>query len=107
MTKEPTIRLYGEFKADVWAKEFLRIVKEKPEISQDVDTMRGWFANAIMTGYDLAHQEILKKIPSEREIKRIMQIYLLPKVIKDESAKGLRVPEMAEAIHNLLTGRMG
>lgn len=45
-------KLIGQFDADVWANEFVKIVKEKPEIVTDVDTMRGWFSNAIMAGYD-------------------------------------------------------
>lgn len=35
------------FDADIWAKEF---VERNP--GSDVDTMRTWFANAIMLGYD-------------------------------------------------------
>lgn len=40
-----------------WAKEFVKIVKEKPSIATDEGTMIGWFANAIMAGYDKAQQE--------------------------------------------------
>ena len=50
-------KLCGEFSAKVWAEEFVRSVKIKPEIATDEGTMLGWFANAIMAGYDKANQE--------------------------------------------------
>lgn len=37
--------------AQAWAKEFLRL---NPSIGIDEGTMIGWFANAIMSGYDYA-----------------------------------------------------
>jgi len=45
---------YGEFDALKWAEEFKRIY---PEGVPELDTMLGWFANAIMTGYDKAKNE--------------------------------------------------
>lgn len=50
--------LVGEFDAQVWAKEFVKIVKEKPEIATDEGTMISWFASAIMAGYDRAKREL-------------------------------------------------
>ena len=38
--------------ATVWAKEFVKLVKEKPEIAISEWTMTWWFANAIMAWYD-------------------------------------------------------
>lgn len=46
------VNLVGEFNAQVWAKEFVRIVKQNPEIPTDEGAMIGWFANSIMSGYD-------------------------------------------------------
>jgi hypothetical protein len=45
--------------AIIWAKEFMRILHQRlPKIEidwvVDEDLMRGWFANAIMAGYDEA-----------------------------------------------------
>ena len=40
------------FDAAVWAKAFVAHVKANPEIATDEGTMLGWFANAIMRGYD-------------------------------------------------------
>lgn len=40
--------------ARAWADEWLRTLKERPEIATDRDTMIGWFANSIMAGYDTA-----------------------------------------------------
>lgn len=45
------------FDGQTWAKEFIRHVKDRPEIATDEGTMIGWFANAIMVGYDRAKQE--------------------------------------------------
>jgi hypothetical protein len=45
-------KLNGEFNARVWANEFVGFVSNKPEIATDEGTMIGWFANAIMAGYD-------------------------------------------------------
>ena len=44
----------GEWDAQEWAKEFRRIFPDK---TPDEGTMIGWFANAIMTGYDTAKRE--------------------------------------------------
>jgi hypothetical protein len=46
--------LVGCTDARVWAREFVRLVGEKPEIATDEDTMIGWFANAIVAGEDSA-----------------------------------------------------
>jgi len=40
--------------AQVWAKEWMKTIKEHPEIANDEGAMIGWFANAIMAGYDTA-----------------------------------------------------
>lgn len=44
----------GEWDARKWAEEFRRIFPDK---SPDEGTMIGWFANAILTGYDYAKRE--------------------------------------------------
>lgn len=49
--------LVHSFDAREWATAFVRLVKEKPEIATDEGTMTGWFANAIMCGYDHAKQQ--------------------------------------------------
>lgn len=41
--------------AQVWAKLWLETVADKPEIATDEGAMIGWFANAIMAGYDFAN----------------------------------------------------
>lgn len=46
------------FDAQVWAKKFIRTVSANPEIASDEGTMIGWFANAIMIGYDRGRSEI-------------------------------------------------
>lgn len=44
--------LIGCTDAQVWAKEFVELVSDHPLIPTDEGTMIGWFANAIMAGYD-------------------------------------------------------
>ena len=53
-TKELTANLSCEFDAVVWVKEWLRVIQEHPQIPTDEGAMIGWFANAIMAGYDRA-----------------------------------------------------
>jgi hypothetical protein len=42
--------------AVVWAKEFVETATRIPSIATDEGTMIGWFANAIMAGYDEAQR---------------------------------------------------
>ncbi len=51
MTPRP---LHEETDASIWAKEWAKVIKEHPEIPHDEGAMIGWFANAIMAGYDTA-----------------------------------------------------
>ena len=51
---EDTRTLIGEFSAQRWAEEFVKRVREDPRIATSESTMLGWFANAIMAGYDRA-----------------------------------------------------
>ena len=44
--------LCGTIDAKVWAEEFIKTIKKKPKIAKDEGAMIGWFANAIMAGYD-------------------------------------------------------
>ena len=40
--------------AQVWARKWLEITKDKPGAATDEGAMIGWFATAIMAGYDSA-----------------------------------------------------
>jgi hypothetical protein len=44
--------LIGETDAQRWAREFVKVAELRPDIPCDEGTMIGWFANAIMAGYD-------------------------------------------------------
>lgn len=46
------LSMVGEFDAYRWADFWLQTLAEYPDIATDRDTMMGWFANAIMAGYD-------------------------------------------------------
>jgi len=57
LNKEPASKteLYGNMDAQVWAKEFCEKLKDSSflvDAEDAIGTMIGWFANAIMTGYD-------------------------------------------------------
>lgn len=45
-------KLHQTTDAKVWAQEFIRIIKDDPTMALDEGFMIGWFANAIMIGYD-------------------------------------------------------
>ena len=49
-----TNKLAGEFDAQKWVDEWMRAIKEYPSMPTHRETMFGWFANAIMAGYDHA-----------------------------------------------------
>ena len=40
--------------AQVWVQKWMETIKEHPNIPTDEGTMVGWFANAIMAGWDAA-----------------------------------------------------
>ena len=46
------VNLHDTTDAQVWVTEWLKIIKKNPDIPTDEGTMLGWFANAIMAGYD-------------------------------------------------------
>lgn len=45
---------YQSFDAQEWAKAFVETVRANPGIALDEGSTTGWFANAIMRGYDEA-----------------------------------------------------
>lgn len=51
---------------------------------------------------NFAHQEIFKKIPSKREVKKVIKNILR----KDNKGKYIQINDVATAIHNLLEERM-
>lgn len=62
---------YRSFDAKVWAKEFVALVRTNPAIATDEETMSGWFANALMRGYDEYYW-------STKEYKRMVRRALVP-----------------------------
>lgn len=52
MSEENKSKLPGSMDAVDWAEEWLEIIKKNPSIPTDKATMIGWFANAIMCGWD-------------------------------------------------------
>lgn len=48
-----------------WADEWLKTIAEHPEVPFDRAAMIGWFANAIMAGYDTACLRMPSTIQAE------------------------------------------
>jgi hypothetical protein len=65
---EREAKLIGNTDATVWATEFVKLVKAKPSEFIDEGLMLGWFANAIMAGYDAGYDratKVLTELPKE------------------------------------------
>lgn len=54
--------------AQVWVKEWLETISAHPEIPNDPSAMLGWFANAIMCGFDCGY-DAAKKLAKEQILK--------------------------------------
>ena len=71
----------NKFDAKDWAKEFVRMVKVKPEIATDVGIMITWFSNTMTAGWDKAMGEEQKcKIIGGEKLKE-EEHPVLPQVI--------------------------
>lgn len=64
------INLHNTMDAQVWTKEFMRLFGGKLE-TIDEALMLGWFANAIMAGYDTAMQ----RQPDLTDIQNVYERY--------------------------------
>ncbi len=53
------IKLHKTMDAQIWTREFMRI---NPNTGLDEDTIRAWFANAIMCGHDHARWDKEKEL---------------------------------------------
>lgn len=49
------------FDARDWAREFVQTLRKHPNIAADESTMLGWFANALMRGYDEGWERCLRR----------------------------------------------
>lgn len=58
--------LVSEFDATVWTKVWLETIAEYPTIPTDEGTMLGWFANALMAGYDRGRSDEQKRDIGEK-----------------------------------------
>jgi hypothetical protein len=71
---DPIHRLIGNNSAQDWARAFIDMLTEQEgegaQLPVDEGTMIGWFANAIMTGYD-AGAEHERKRPIDDKIREI------------------------------------
>lgn len=64
MSEQKEVKLHTTMDAKVWTEEFMRISPD----SKDDGTMFGWFANAIMCGWDHAHWKLQPKIDSQSQL---------------------------------------
>lgn len=107
--KNTFMRIKPPIDARDWAKEFMRLYWEKnPKQFHYIDEnlMIGWFANAIMAGYDKAKRESSKpSVPSRADIRKVFDEFV---EVGDNQLKMLYANDMADKytdkIHNLLTG---
>lgn len=58
-----------------WAKEFCKRAAANPNLATDVEAMHGWFANAVMAGFDEAQRRFQKPeyVPTPEEAARMSQ----------------------------------
>lgn len=52
------VNLNDTFDARIWTSEWLKTIDKHPDIPTNEGAMIGWFANAIMAGYDHAYRKI-------------------------------------------------
>ena len=65
-TDQRALDLAGEFNAMVWVKAWLETISEHPTVPTDEGAMLGWFANALMAGYDHGRAEEQKRDIGEK-----------------------------------------
>ena len=65
--------------AQVWAKEWAKHIAEHPGIPTDEATMIGWFANAIMAGYDTAQMRTIPLEPTDAMLDAGYIVYMRAK----------------------------
>jgi hypothetical protein len=71
MPDNDPVKLYKTTDARVWAEEFCRVFGEKiPAIKDEQDWVHGWFANAIMLGYDAGKRDAEKELDHLRAVGR-------------------------------------
>ncbi len=60
-----SVNLHDTTDAQVWVDEWLKTIKQKPSIPNDEGTMLGWFANAIMAGFDAGQRAAQQRVKSD------------------------------------------
>lgn len=67
-------KFHESFDARDWAKAFVERVRANPRLATDEGTMLGWFANALMRGYDehARRASAAAAEPSDEEVARAM-----------------------------------
>ncbi len=64
---ETKVNLHDTFDAVIWTQEWLKTIEKNPSIPTDEGAMIGWFANAIMAGYDHARHQVMEDLLSHVE----------------------------------------
>ncbi len=60
--------------AYIWSEEFVKLIQSNPAIASDKEVMQSWFANAIMSGYDLARKEQIQQEVITQSVDKILKI---------------------------------
>jgi hypothetical protein len=68
MPGNDAVKLHETTDAHVWAEEFCRVFGERvPALKGKRDWVQGWFANAIMAGYDAGRRDAEKELDRLRD----------------------------------------
>lgn len=84
--------LVGNFDGSHWAREFKVLLDLKPEWAKDEGYLTGWFANAIMTGYDKAKQEEYPEGERSEEDYVYVEFY----DVQGENVYGVKLADITE-----------
>lgn len=66
-----------------WAREWAQALAECPDLPKDTESMIGWFANAMTTGYDRKSQEGMAKLDWLRSTLKDITISGSPSRVRD------------------------
>lgn len=92
-------KLHSTMDARVWTEEFFNTIRKNGWLvdkSLDEGLMIGWFANAIMCGWDIAHQRMSEEITLlERDAKTFIEALENPPAPNEEMKAIMSMPATA------------
>lgn len=64
------VKLHETMDASIWADEFNKVLVSRGEQPHDLGWLIGWFANALICGYDHHYESERKRLKGKREARR-------------------------------------